>query len=916
MNQKYLWAKKSEKDGRYSWLSLNQHLIDTRNIAGLLWEHWLSLSQKRVILNSINSKDEADGKKIVQFLASSHDVGKATPAFQLQIGFISSYDLDHLLIERLEGFGFEGLSSKALPNKNKSPHALAGQFILTRYGVKEDIASIIGGHHGSPTNNENYYEEQKGYLTNYYQEEKDFKGVDKIWEEAQREIFDWTLKNNGYEDVEELPSINQQGQVILSGLIITADWIASNENYFPLVDLDIYLVDNLSERLSKGWESWFKTRPLEADYHPNIVGHYQERFGFEPRNVQEIFSEVNEATENPGIIILEAPMGIGKTEAALIGAEQLAYKTGKNGIFFGLPTQATSNGMFSRIYSWLENIRGNKNENISIQLVHGKSALNEEYSSLAKNIDIDEKDATLIANQWFAGRKTAILDDFVVATVDHILLASLKQKHLALRHLGLSKKIVIIDEVHAYDAYMNQYLERAIEWMGAYNVPVILLSATLPAQNREKLCKAYLRGKGIKAKKVKLPSKGLATVSYPLITYTDGEEIFQREDFQDIENKPVNIIRLNKDKLYDKIEELLSSKAVIGIIVNTVKNAQDIANKCSEMFGEEFVFLLHSNFIATERVNKEKELLNMIGKEAKRPVRKIIIGTQVIEQSLDIDFDVMISDLAPMDLIIQRIGRLHRHKIERPKKHKAPILYVMGISEDLDFESGSDYVYGGYLLTRTQHFLPTTINIPGDISPLVQKVYREEDIMLDSSVKDKFVKMKKDFYMKKDKKEERAKTYLLSSPKYEARRGKTISLIKWLNNVHPNQSEEYGYAQVRDSEETIEVIALKACDDGYSFIDSDEDVSNNISIPSVAKKIASSTLRLPLQFSMYGNADKTIKELEKYNIKHLSNWQNQTWLKGSLGIIFDNNCNFELDGKTLYYDRKYGLSHRKEGIDG
>ena len=353
----------------------------------------------------------------------------------------------------------------------------------------------------------------------------------------------------------------------------------------------------------------------------------------------------------------------------------------------------------------------------------------------------------------------------------------------------------------------------------------------------------------------------------------------------------------------------------MGIIVNTVKRAQDIADKCSEIFGEELVFLLHSNFIATERVNKEKELLNMIGKGASRPVRKIIIGTQVIEQSLDIDFDVMISDLAPMDLLIQRIGRLHRHEIERPKKHKAPVLYVMGINEDLEFESGSDYVYGGYLLAKTQHFLPTTINIPGDISPLVQKVYGEEELILDSNVEDKYQKMKNDFYLKKSKKEDRAKTYLLSSPKYETRRGKTISLIKWLNNDHPNQSEEHGYAQVRDSEETIEVIALKVCGDGYSFIDSDEDISNNIDIPSVAKKIASSTLRLPLRFSMYGNADKTIKELEIYNTKYLSNWQNQEWLKGSLGIIFDNNGNFELAGKTLHYDRKYGLSYRKEGID-
>ena len=905
MKQNYLWAKKSEKDGRYSWLSLHQHLRDTLNIAGRLWELWLSLGQKKVILNSINSQNEFDGKNLLLFLASTHDIGKGIPAFQTQKGFQNSDDLDQFLIERLEGEGFKGLLSKSLPDRNKTPHALAGQFILTKYGIKEDITSIIGGHHGKPSNNENFYEEQKGYLTNYCQEERGFEGVDRKWEEAQKGILDWALNINGYETVQDLPSISQPGQVILSGLVIMADWIASNENYFPLVDLDVYLVNNQMKRLAKGWESWFKTRPVEADYHSNIVEHYQKRFKYEARNVQEVFSKVIESTENPGIFILEAPMGSGKTEAALIGAEQLAYKTGKSGLFFGLPTQATSDGMFPRFKAWLDTIREEKNDYISVKLTHGKSSLNKVYTSLARNINIDEDgETTIITNQWFAGRKTAMLDDFVIGTVDHMLLAALKQRHLVLRHLGLSKKVVIIDEVHAYDVYMSQYLEKAIEWMGAYNVPVILLSATLPAQNRERLSKAYLKGNGIKNKEVKLPEKGLYTIAYPLITYTDGEEILQMEDFKDIKNKPISIMGLDRDVLYEKL-----------IIVNTVKSAQEIAEKCSELFGEDLVFLLHSNFIATERVAKEKELLSMIGKDAVRPERKIIIGTQIIEQSLDIDFHVMVSDLAPMDLLIQRMGRLHRHEIKRPEKFKAPALYVMGLSDNLDFESGSDYVYGGYLLSRTQYFLPDTINIPGDISPLVQKVYGEEEIIIDSSLEDKYVKMKNKFHLNKSKKEDRAKTYLLSSPKYEARRGKSLSLIKWLNNDHPNQSEEHGYAQVRDSQETIEVVALKMCDHGYSFIDSYEDISKDIDNPEIARRMASSTLRLPLQLSMYGNADKTIKELERYCLKHLSDWQDQEWLKGSLGIIFDENSNFELGGKMLHYDRRYGLTYREEGFN-
>lgn len=909
MRDHFFWAKKSEIDGKYAWLSLHQHLIDTRNVSGLLWEHWLSSGQRTYILNSIRSMNEGDGKNLVQFLASVHDIGKATPAFQLQRGFQNSIDLDQLLVERLEGSGLRGLGSRILSNKSKTPHSLAGQFILTRYGINEGVSSIVGSHHGKPGNDENFYEKQHSYLTNYYQVEEGFSGIDKIWEKSQRDLLDWALKINDYETAQEIPFINQPGQVILSGLVIMADWIASNENFFPLAELDVLLVSDQMKRLENGWGAWFKTRPIQIDKLPDVVEHYRKRFAFSPRNVQKIFSETIEQADKPGIFILEAPMGVGKTEAALIGAEQLAYRTEKSGIFFGLPTQATSDGIYSRIQSWLSNISKEKSEIVSVQLTHGKASLNEEFASLARNINVDEEEqATLIANQWFAGRKTSILDDFVVGTVDHILMAALKQKHLALRHLGLSKKIVIIDEIHAYDAYMSQYLERTIEWMGAYNVPVILLSATLPSENREKLSKAYLKGRGIKNRDMVLPEQGLKTTAYPLITYTDGNRILQEESFEQIESKDITIARLDKDDIYEKIEELFSGSGIVGIIVNTVKRAQEIAIECSKIYGEGFVHILHSNYISTERVIKEKELINMIGKGADRPAKKIIIGTQVIEQSLDIDFDVLISDLAPIDLLIQRCGRLHRHKKERPAKLKRPTLYVMGTSDDLDFDSGSEYIYGGYLLTRTQHYLPDILTIPEDISILIHKVYANTDLSLEPKLEGKYEKMKLDFNLSKNNKEDRAKTYLLSSPSYETRRGKIPSLIKWLDNYHPKQSEEYGYAQVRDSQETIEVIALKRHGNAYSFIDSDEDISYDINNPIVARKIASSTIRLPLQFSMYGNADKTIRELEEFTLKHFANWQNQVWLKGSLGILFDENNNFKLNEKILNYDCKYGLS--------
>ena len=164
------WAKKTEENSRLLWLPLTQHLEDTKNIAGLLWEHWLSEGQKVLIENSINAKAniENQGKRLAQFLGAIHDIGKATPAFQTQKGYANSVDLDVQLLEKLERAGFSGISSLQLASPKKSHHSIAGQYLLSHYGVEDDIATIIGGHHGRPVDDLDCLNFQKSYPSNYY----------------------------------------------------------------------------------------------------------------------------------------------------------------------------------------------------------------------------------------------------------------------------------------------------------------------------------------------------------------------------------------------------------------------------------------------------------------------------------------------------------------------------------------------------------------------------------------------------------------------------------------------------------------------------------------------------------------------------------------------------------------------------
>lgn len=905
------WAKKKEKNGKWFWLPLTQHLEDTMNIAGLLWEHWLGDGQKDLIVNSLSQKSYELGKKLVLFLAAVHDIGKATPVFQIMRGYSNSPDLDKYLLERLERAGFVDISTLSLISAKCTQHAVAGEYLLYCYGVRDDIGCIIGGHHGKPVDEKKVYLDQSAYPNNYFQTEKKNSTYEK-WVQEQKKILEWALETSGINVVENLPEIKQPAQVILSGLLIMADWIASNEEYFPLLHIDETEVPDQIGRIQSGFSRWKKSDLWQAEEIYNLKEIYETRFDFAPRNVQFVLSKTIQSTETPGIFILEAPMGIGKTEAALVGAEQLVYKTKRNGLFFGLPTQATSNGIFPRICSWLERVEEGSGEQVSLRLVHGKANLNDDFLSLANNINSDDpENGSVIVNEWFSGRKTASLDDFVVGTVDQFLMVSLKQKHLVLRHLGFSKKVVVIDEVHAYDAYMSQYLLMAIRWMGAYGVPVIILSATLPAERRFCLLKAYMQGIGAwDRREEKRLKRQLLTDAYPLITYNDGSRVCQIKEFEKGTNKKVTLIKLPETELESVVGEMIEEGGVVGIIVNTVKRAQELGRSFSKVFGESLVEILHAGFTATERMRKEKNLLDQIGKGTQRPPRKIIIGTQVIEQSLDIDFDVMISDLAPMDLLIQRIGRLHRHTIERPPMHKNPRFYVLGTSDELEFETGSSAVYGDFLLARTQYFLPESIRLPADISPLVQKVYGKEEVHFGKGLDlkyDLFIKKQEDYISAKEGK---AKNYRIMEPGRQENgycRDK-VNLIAWLKNTNPDESEERAYAQVRDTNETVEVIALKKVGRGYGLFGESEDISEKIKDFKMAKKVAGNTLRLPNILCMPNNIDDTIKELEKYNWKNLRTWQELSWLKGSLGIIFDENNEFVINHFKIRYEDKYGIT--------
>ena len=613
-------------------------------------------------------------------------------------------------------------------------------------------------------------------------------------------------------------------------------------------------------------------------------------------------------------------LGVGKTEAALGAAEILAKHGGEGGIFFGLPTQATANGIFGRLLAWAEKQPDGLEH--SIKLAHGMAELNEAYLRLQQDTVWVEEDleadpdadpeSRVMVHQWFRGNKQGLLADFVIGTVDQLLLAALKQKHVMLRHLGLAGKVAVIDECHAYDAYMNCYLDRALTWLGRYKVPVILLSATLPAKRRVELVRAYLNGR--------TAPDGLWQTcrGYPLLTWTDGKQVEQTTIPLETEPRRVETFPLTEEQLTDTLRSALREGGCAGVIVNTVKKAQAIAARLRAELPEFEVVVFHAQFLMPDRAAKEEALMKRIGKHSTPEQRDklIVVGTQVLEQSLDIDLDLLVTELCPMDLLLQRIGRLHRHEGRARSRPVAQARCAVLDTGTEDFDEGSRAVYGEWLLWRTRKLLPTAITLPHDIAPLVQDVYGWEPDPLPASPQSTAARV--EYEKAQQIKMGKAKTFTILPPEEHRKRSSRNTLDNWMDDVGA-VSDNGARAAVRDGDPSVDVLVLMRDAAGNVRFLPDETGQPGACVPTdeppqpeMALQIARQKLRLPGYFSKRWSVEQTIDALETRNREVFGLWQQSPLLRGELILLLDDHLTAQLAGQVLQYDRENGLTYRKE----
>lgn len=669
---------KSYKDENFQ-IHLGYNVYDHTYVVGLvarkLIEHYPSLLKDFF----------PDGSELI---AACHDVGKVSPTFYLKLTR-SAFPLNYFNSNLIQLFDH----LKDSENASWGGHATVSAATLKDCIKDKYIYQIVGSHHGS-----------------LFKNIKRFRANDEIfggdaWNNERLALINALKYRLGC----EFPAITSDTQArLLSGLTTVADWIGSGGKFsIPTIEAEkTFELDVEQAVIDAGFTKYSVA--------PNLT--FSDVFGtaFQPNDMQAQF--FSNATMN-GLNFIEASMGMGKTEAALYFAYQCLEQGKANGIYFALPTQLTSNKIYDRFNSFLKNIL--LDPAVKSKLLHSNAWL----------LDTTMGEEGEVGRSWFDGAKRGLLAPFAVGTIDQALLSVINVRHHFVRSLGLMGKVIILDELHSYDIYTNSIIDELIKHLLEMKCTVIILSATLTGERKSEL----------------LPKNNNLTFSthYPSIT-THSPLTGQTESFDipitlDIKKEISVTFSNSQTSILEAIERALTGEYVLWI-ENTVDQAIEVY-KSILAFSEGTNIecgLIHSRFTMEDRQKIENKWVNTFGKNNPNRLNgigQILVGTQILEQSLDIDADYLITQIAPIDFLLQRSGRLWRHhRQNRPKNAICELCIITpsfdeAVNDPYTALSGSAYVYSPFVLLSTiktlekHFFIKKNISIPDDISHLINETY-------------------------------------------------------------------------------------------------------------------------------------------------------------------------------------------------
>lgn len=683
------------------------HMIDVGMVG---WAH-LNRSAGTAWARGMLAPFPGHGSELLGFLAALHDYGKLVPPFQ----------------RKRPDLYPRGAS--APPPQASADHGSATTTLLMtelftcRFGWDHEVATalaiVLGGHHGRMKALD------RGWRAAAW------KGTSR-WSEVRAEAAEILLSVFLGGDVPRVSSqLTPEWLLTFAGWVSVVDWIASIDDVFEFAgnrrDPSEYAeVSRGRAETALHRVGWHSPRPDSRERS------FNELFPLTPRprplQATALAAIAEAAQEPPFLLILEAPMGCGKTEMALAAADRWIRRHRLQGLYYALPTQAASNQMYDRVKRFLGD--GFARTPVELHLLHANRVFHEGYGTIPEIRGIEgEKEPAMgavHASEWLRGRKRGLLSPFAVGTIDQALLAVLQVQHHFVRFFGLAAKVLVLDEVHAYDAYMTKEIERLIQWARRLSTSVILLSATLPTERRSRFLRAF--GADAAAGEDSYPAlcvadaRGSVVVPLP----ADAERC--------VEVRPVAADSTGA-LVADWLRRMAPSGGTAAWIVNTVDAAQDAWRQVSALAHEVNpgceVILFHARMPLGRRLLAEDAVLERVGRNRPEGRAVFVVATQVVEQSLDLDFDVLLTELCPIDLLLQRMGRLHRHDRKRRALHE-PRLYW--IKPDVD-EAGipqfgaAGLVYHPYVLLKTRQLLSgvAVVSLPGDLRRLVEAVYVEPE---------------------------------------------------------------------------------------------------------------------------------------------------------------------------------------------
>ena len=648
------WGKADPRyPGEPKWHPLVYHCLDVSAVTKVLIE------SRPAWLNHLCRCTGMPPDKLttwILFLLAIHDIGKFSDGFQWQrsdlAAKLQARDSASPQGERHDTMGYLLCTAHLLGwlGKNNQDHLL---------DLLDPWLVAVTGHHGRPPNIDgnrtlilrNGFPSITTVLTNA-----------RTFVDGMARLFlrgGWPLP----EPVDGLAELFWSASWPLAGIAVVSDWLGSNTRWFPYCkpnwDLDTYWNERALPQARRAVAASGLATPDVAAFggvarlFPQIS---------HPTPLQE-WSSSTPLSGGPQLFVLEDLTGAGKTEAALSLAARLMESGKGDGVFVALPTMATADAMFDRI------LRGDcwrrffADENAQLSLAHSadrmKLRLEEANRKDAAYGSGENMTASQHCSAWLAdNRKKALLADFGVGTIDQALLAVLPVRHQSLRLLGLSTKILIVDEVHACDCYMGELLARLLYFHAAQGSSAILLSATLPLSQRKRYIEAFAQGAGIKTQTPMNQVYPLATHfsaqplgEYPIAPRSDVSRTVDLESIQD------------EDTALERLAASVEAGRCAVWVRNTISDTVDAWQRWKELHPGRKAILFHARFALCDRLRIGKMIEGRFGPRSDARTRSgsLVIATQVIEQSLDVDFDDMLTDLAPIDLIIQRAGRLQRH---------------------------------------------------------------------------------------------------------------------------------------------------------------------------------------------------------------------------------------------------------------